>query len=92
MSVEIELVDGPADGRRIAIQGDPMDPPLTHKVFQARHSGSVWATGRQDQTSGAGMDLHLYRREASRSEDGPVWLYRHDPSVGPVRPGEEPTT
>jgi hypothetical protein len=91
MSVEIELVGGPADGRHLAIQGDPMDPPLTHKVFQAR-SGNVWATGRQDQSASAGMTLHLYRREANRGEDGPLWLYRHDPSAVPVRPDEEPTT
>ncbi|MFK0018210.1 hypothetical protein [Streptomyces sp. NPDC090798] len=92
MSVEIELLGGPADGRRIAIQGDPLDPPLTHKVFQAVHSGNVWTTGRQDQSSSAGMTLHLYRREVNRGDDGALWLYRHDPSAGPVRPGEEPTT
>ena len=91
MIVEIELVGGPADGRRLAIQGDPMDPPLTHKVFQAVHSGHVWATGRQDQSPGAGMTLHLYRRKASLSDDGPLWQYCHDPSAGPVRPDEEPT-
>ena len=92
MSVEIELVGGPADGRRLAIQGDPMDPPLTHNVYQAGHSGNVWATGKQDgHTPGPGMSLHLYRREANRGDDGPLWQYRHDPSAGPVRPDEEPT-
>ena len=74
MSVEIELVGGPADGRRVVVEGDPMDPPLVHEVFQAR-SGNVWATGKQGQPTGAGMAKHVYRREVNAGDSGPLWRY-----------------
>ncbi|MEU4011477.1 hypothetical protein [Streptomyces pseudogriseolus] len=34
MSVEIELVGGPTDGRRLAVLGDPFGPPPAVKAAE----------------------------------------------------------
>lgn len=77
MSVEIQLVGGPADGKLVVIPGDPMDPPLTWEVYGAP-SGRTWATAKQGQATGAGMSRLIYRREVNPEDDGPLWLYRYD--------------
>lgn len=81
MSVGIRLVGGPADGKDVVIPGDPMNPPPVWEVFAAA-SGSIWATAKQGQQSGAGMRKLIYRREVNPDDDGPLWLYRY---------GDEPT-
>ncbi|QDN57371.1 hypothetical protein [Streptomyces sp. S1D4-20] len=90
MSVEIELVGGPADGKQLVINGDPMDPPLTTELLAPEDfNWREFEAGRAPETRKL-----LYRREANAADNGPLWLYRYDQqaSAGPVRPGEEPTT
>ncbi|WP_060905344.1 hypothetical protein [Streptomyces scabiei] len=90
MSVEVQFVGGPADGKQIVLDGDPMNPRLTTEVLQP--SPLNW----HELDAGVVPPIRkvLYRREASASDDGPLWLYRYDEraSAGPARPGEEPTT
>lgn len=81
MSVEIELVGGPADGRTTVIPGDPTDPPPVHEVFHAVASGMVWAIARQGQTAGPGMRKLIYRRDLHSGDDSPLWRYRYDASA-----------
>ncbi|MGQ5576751.1 hypothetical protein [Streptomyces sp. ECR3.8] len=90
MSVGIQFVGGPADGKQLVIDGDPMNPPLTTEVLEPPpFNWRELDAGRMPEIRKA-----LYRREANASDDGPLWLYRYDrqASAGPVRPDEEPTT
>jgi hypothetical protein len=89
MSAGIRFVGGPADGRLLVIDGDPMDPPLTTEVLvQGPLNWRELDAGRVPEIRKA-----LYRREVNPSDDGPLWLYRYDrqASAGSVRPDEEPT-
>ena len=89
MSVGIQFVGGPANGRLLVIEGDPMNPPLTTEVLVQEPFN--W----RDLDAGKVLEIRkaLYRREVNPSNDGPLWLYRYDQQVsaGPVRPDEEPT-
>lgn len=89
MSAGIQFVGGPADGRLLVIQGDPMNPPPTTEVLvQEPFNWRELDAGRTPE-----IRKVLYRREVNPSDDGPLWLYRYDPSAGVVRPvgGEENT-
>lgn len=90
MSVDIQLVGGPADGREVVISGDPMNPPPTTEVLVSE------AVNWRQLDSGQVPEIRkaLYRRRVNAADDGPLWLYRYDrqASEGPVRPGEEPGT
>lgn len=59
--VGIQLVGGPADDRLICIPEDPMNPPEVYKLMAMNGSSTVWL---------------IYRREANKSDEGPLWLYR----------------
>jgi hypothetical protein len=89
MSVGIQFVGGPADGKQLVIDGDPMNPPPTTEVLVPE------ALNWRELDSGQPPEIRkaLYRREVNAADDGPLWLYRYDqqPSAGPVRPGEETT-
>lgn len=90
MSVGIQLVGGPADGREVVIDGDPMNPPPTTEVL-VPETPSWRENGARRVPE---IRKALYQREANPSDDGPLCLYRYDrqASEGPVRPDEEPTT
>ncbi|MGK9463937.1 hypothetical protein ACSLFT_28485 [Streptomyces sp. G6] len=89
MSVEVELVGGAADGKRLAVGGDPMNPPTTIELLAA--PAASWHDFDGDEQTL--FRKALYRREANTSNDGPLWRYRYDgrASDGPARPDEEPT-
>ncbi|MEU3851735.1 hypothetical protein [Streptomyces sp. NPDC029554] len=90
MSAGIQFVGGPADGRLLVIEGDPMNPPPTTEVLvQEPFNWRELDVGKVPEIRKA-----LYRREVNPSDDGPLWLYRYDQqaSAGPLRPDEEPST
>ncbi|MET8997160.1 hypothetical protein [Amycolatopsis sp. NPDC004169] len=74
MSVEIELVDGPAGQRRIVIDSDPFNPRETVEMQQepsarALDPATPLPPGRR----------LLYRRaEPSPDDHGPLWRYRFE--------------
>lgn len=90
MSVGIQFVGGPAHGKQLVIDGDPMNPPLTTAVLEPPSFN--W----RELEAGHVLEIRkaLYRREVNPSDDGPLWLYRYDrqASATPVRPDEESTT
>lgn len=89
-SVGIQFVGGPADGKQLVIEGDPVNPPLTTEVLEPPSFN--W----RELEAGQVLEIRkaLYRREVNLSDDGPLWPYHYDrkASAGPVRSDEEPTT
>lgn len=85
MSVGIEFVGGPIDGKQYTIRNDPMNPPLTIEILADPPLG--W--GERDADGVLPLHKLLYRREVSTSDDGPLWRYRYDrrASVEAARPG-----
>lgn len=63
MSVEVQLVGGPADGVDVVLPGDPMDPP-SHVELKHLAMGSSVRT-------------LTYSREVNPGDEGPLWLYRY---------------
>lgn len=66
-AVEIELEGGPAHGRRLVVNGDPMDPPFALKVL-----------ADPDIRFFEDLKVVVYKREPSRRDDGPLWVYKYD--------------
>jgi hypothetical protein len=66
MTVEIELSGGPVDGMRVAVPGDPMDPPAIYEMRQAPR-----------QFAAAPRRL-VYRRHVNPADTGALWLYRYE--------------
>jgi hypothetical protein len=88
MSVGIQFVGGPANGKQLVIEGDPMNPPSTTEVLVPE------ALNRRQLDSGQVPEIRkaLYRRAVNAADDGPLWLYRYDQaaSAGPAHPNEKP--
>ncbi|CAL9366835.1 hypothetical protein [Streptomyces sp. enrichment culture] len=70
MSVEIELVGGPHDGRRTRIDGDPLDPP--ESIHTADLPRSIDPT-RSDNPAEPMIKLAYWRT----SHADHVWRYQY---------------
>ncbi|MGC5236858.1 hypothetical protein [Streptomyces albogriseolus] len=80
MSVEIELVGGPADGRRLAILGDPFDPPPDIKVAELL-PGALHAHRDDADPDRPAFRVIRYDRDRTpvNHADGLIWHYRRTP-------------
>ncbi|WSB58636.1 hypothetical protein OIE90_33450 (plasmid) [Streptomyces cellulosae] len=78
MSVEIELVGGSADGRRLAVPGAPFDPPPDIKVAELL-PGALHA--HRDDADRPAYQVVRYDRDRTPVDhtDGPLWHYRRAP-------------
>lgn len=73
-AVEIELFGGPAHGMRVAIEGDPMDPPMTYELLQP----TTWRETEQASPQTPVEPQRLtYRREVNHLDRGPGWVYSY---------------
>ena len=74
MSVEIELFGGPANGMRVAIEGDLMNPPSTYELLQP----PTWReVEHADPDTPIDPRRLIYRREVNTFDEGPAWVYRY---------------
>lgn len=73
-AVEIELFGGPAHGMRLAIEGDPMNPPNTYELLQPL----TWRE-LEDADPEAPVEPRrlTYRREVNHLDTGPGWVYSY---------------
>lgn len=76
MSVEVKLVGGPADGKLIAIEGDPMDPPQTVELQQAPRTD--WNAPADEPIKPRKL---TYRRAPNPGASGPLWHYHYEPQT-----------
>ncbi|MEU5181101.1 hypothetical protein AB0G49_13725 [Streptomyces longwoodensis] len=76
MCVEIELVGGAADGRRLAVC-NPMNPPSSLRVPAPAPLRSITGTAQAPDDIPA-LTVLLYVRDElpSSSDSGPHWYYR----------------
>ncbi|MEU9925104.1 hypothetical protein AB0H51_28115 [Streptomyces griseoluteus] len=86
MCVEIELVGGAADGRRLPLCGDPMNPTRELKVAERVPLRLDEGTGQPNiEAALHSFRVSIYARdpEPTRAQEGPQWLYRQQsaPSV-----------
>lgn len=72
--VGVEFVGGPIDGRHQWIHcADPMDPPLTWLCEEV--NVAAWSRGLSLDAP-VPVRTHVYLREPSGRDEGPLWLYR----------------
>lgn len=75
MSVEIELFGGPANGMRVVIEGDPMNPPIAYELLQP----PTWREVEQaDPDAPIEPRRLIYRRQVNTFNEGPAWVYRYE--------------
>ena len=73
MAVEIELVGGPADAKRIVVDADPMSPP---KSIELDGMPPVdWSAPAEEQVPFRKL---RYVRAVNPLDEGPLWHYRYD--------------
>ncbi|MBG7704836.1 hypothetical protein HCJ76_43945 [Streptomyces sp. MC1] len=88
MCVQIELVGGAADGRRLTLCGDPTDPTRELQVAERVIVGANVSLGRDPDTGQPNIAtfptfrVFIYARdpEPTRAKEGPQWLYRQQPT------------
>jgi hypothetical protein len=74
VTVEIELVGGPADKTRIVIDSDPLDPRTTVEMCQEPSARELDPATPLP----PGRRLVYRRAEPSPDDHGPLWRYRFE--------------
>jgi hypothetical protein len=84
MCVEIELVGGPADGRRLPLCGDPMNPQPTIDVAELLPMAPLTDPAQPPGPAPVFQRVRYARDpEPTRAATGPMWLYRRQAPAGP---------
>lgn len=85
MSVAAELVGGSADGRLLAVCGDPFNPPHALKVAELLPTApQTWTKTLDPDAPAFRVVLYLRDREPTHRAEGPIWLYRRQPVPPPA--------